>query len=252
MSSESESESDDDLVSPFRFFDLPPELRRKILHYVFHVDRVLDIDFVPTHRLAILTVSERFREEAGAAFYSSNKFRLLPTHGNAVARRARPLIKCIAQRYRFLLIFMEFRLGPFWTQPPQCWKIDDSLGLEDATGVRVLNIFVEIDPSVPMFKGFRKSKNFYTEFTGNLLRQILRRLPSLIEVRLDGYPSVFRDGRLVQRLVNEVISSGKRVSWGSGLGMRTSGEENEKTGFIQSHLESAPHYAPALLQDYPS
>ncbi|MCJ1326744.1 hypothetical protein MMC10_003409 [Thelotrema lepadinum] len=202
---------------PFPFFALPSELRRHVLSFAAVYDKTLDIDFRSSTLLSCFLVSHRFRAEAAAVFFESNTFRILPTHPLAARRRAQPLLRLIERRYRASLTSLELRLGPFWTAPPACWKIDDSLGLEAAVRVRVLKIFVECDPSQPMYKGFRKSKSFYTNFTGKLLAEILRRLPSLKEVRIDGNPSVSPTGPLIHKLAREVEAVGKRIVWGPGL-----------------------------------
>jgi len=211
---------------PFPFFDLPAELRRKILDIALRVDRVVDIECRPSRQLALLRVSKRFTAEASSAFYGGNTFRLLPTQPAAVAKGAKPLIRRFSPRHRALLISLELRLGTFWTKPPHCWRVNRTLGLEDAAGVRVLNVEVDLDPSSSMFEGFRKSENFYTDFSGNLLRQVIKRLPNLAEVRLDGSPST-HGGPLMQRLVEEVRLGGKRLSWGPEHDRGTNAEDGD-------------------------
>ena len=215
MESSTPSDEDETSSQPFRFFDLPGELRLKILRLVLLVDRVIDIDFNAVRRIFVFLVCKRFHDEAAAVFFGGNAFRLLPVQGKAASKRTQPLIKQFAPRYRSVVTSMELRLGPFWTKPPSCWIIDDNTGLKDAISLRVLKVFVECDPSHPMYNGFRKSKDFYTTFCGNLMEQIVRRLPNLKEVQLDSYSGVSREGPLVQRLVREVRSTGKKVSWAS-------------------------------------
>ena len=222
---------------PFRFFAFPGELRRHILSFVVVYDRTLDIDFRSSSLLSCFLVSHRFRAEAAAIFYESNTFRLLPTHPRAASRKAKPLIRMIEPRYRISLTSLELRLGPFWTAPPACWKIDNSLGLETAVRVRTLRIFVECDPSQPMYKGFRKSESFYTNFTGKLLVEILKRLPSLKEVRIDGNPSVSSTGPLVYKLAREVEKAGKRIVWGPNMGLDSVIEGLEKVGQAELRKE---------------
>ena len=77
--------------------------------------------------------------------------------------------------------------------------------------VRSLKVFVEIDPSHDLFQGFRVGKDFYTRFSTELLEQIIRRLPALGRVELDGWPSVMREGPLMKRLVEVARASGKTV-----------------------------------------
>ena len=207
------SDVDETPAQPFRFFDLPGELRLKILRMALLVEHVIDIDFNAVRRIIVFLVCKRFHDEAAAVFFGSNAFRLLPIHGRAALKRTQPLIKRFTPRYRSMITSLELRLGPFWTNPPPCWKIDGTLGLEDASSIRMLRVFVECDPSHSMYNGFRKSKDFYTIFCGNLMEQIVRRLPNLKEVQFDGYPAVARKGPLLERLVREVQTVGKNVSW---------------------------------------
>ncbi|MCJ1476245.1 hypothetical protein MMC13_004911 [Lambiella insularis] len=197
----------------FRFFDLPAELRNKVLTYELHVNKVIDIDFDNSRRLFLFLVSKQVHNEAAAVFYGRNTFRLFPTQGRVDAQKMKPLIARFPPHYRADLVSLELRLGPFWTKPPACWKVTDTLGLKDADGVRLLKVFVEIDPSQPVFIGFRIGKNFYTNFAGSLLRQVIYDLPRLEEIQFDKYPSVSPEGQLVTRLMNEAKAGGKRVTW---------------------------------------
>ena len=208
---------------PFRFFDLPAELRRKILSLVLVCERTLDNncnehrDFKASRCVATFTVSKRFHEEAALAFYGGNTFRLLPTQGRTGGKKVKPLIARFHPRYRPSLNSLELRLGPFWTKPPKCWEINDALGLEDATAVRKLRVFVEIDPSHHALEGFRGgSRNHYTFFSGEILKAVIERLPHLHEIQFDGYPSVRRDGSLMMRLLQETRRGSKTITWGPG------------------------------------
>ncbi|MCJ1321266.1 hypothetical protein MMC15_006610 [Xylographa vitiligo] len=198
--------------NPFRFFDLPAELRHKVLGYILRFRGIIDIDFDNFRRTSVFLVSKRFHHEAAAVLYGSNTFRLFPTTGRADSKRTKPLISKFPPHYRATLTSLELRLGPFWTKPPACWKVSDALGLKDATAVRVLKVFVEIDPTHPIFHGFRSGKNFYTNFSGALLRQVISSLPSLDEVRFDKYPSVSYEGQLMTRLLEEVRIGKKRIT----------------------------------------
>lgn len=86
--------------------------------------------------------------------------------------------------------------------------------------VKTLKLFIEMDPSEPMFAKYRISKDFYTNFTGNLLREVLTCLPMCEMVELDGNPSVRVRGDLVGRLRQEVEARGKKVVWGSEAGWK--------------------------------
>ena len=217
--------ADDSSSKPFRFFDLPVELRLKILGMVLHTGQTVDIDYYNTRRSAILPVSKKFREEASEVFYGGNTFRLLPTHGRAGSNKFQPLLTRFSPRNRAAIRSVELRLGPFWTNPPKCWKIDERLGLEDLTSLRVLKVFVECDPSHSIFNGFRTARDTYTNFSGSLLKNVIRRLPSLELVILEGYQSVWRGGFLMRRLAQEVQKGKKKLLWGSGLILYRDGDE---------------------------
>lgn len=75
-------------------------------------------------------------------------------------------------------------------------------------------MFVEVDPSSPVFKGFRLNRDFFTDFSGALLRDVLARLPAVDTVEFDAYPSVERSGALMTRLLKETRDADKRVAWG--------------------------------------
>ena len=194
--------------SPTRFFDLPAELRHKILGSALRVDTIIDNNYRNSRRVAVMRVSKQFHEEAAAAFYGFNTFRLFPTAGSV----SQPLIKRFSARNRARLVSLELRLGPYWGKPPRSWKVTDALGLKDATAVRVLKVFIEIDPSHSIFDGFRSSEGFYTEFSGKLLKGVIHRLPNLKEVQFDSYPSVSRDGPLMKRLLEEFTMAKKMIS----------------------------------------
>ena len=82
--------------------------------------------------------------------------------------------------------------------------------------MRNLIVFVECDPSHQIFKGFRASKDFFTDFSGNLLGGLIERLPSLEHVTFDRYPAVWKDGELMTRLRNVVEEKRKRIVWVPG------------------------------------
>jgi hypothetical protein len=212
-----ESEEDEFVYKPFRFFDLPGELRLKIMENLFTIKNPIDIHVNPMSRLAILPVSKQWYDEAVNIFYGKNRFLLLPIHGRASAKKVKPLVMRFPPHIRAAMRNVELRLGPFWTQPPPCWKINDQLGLEDLISLKRLHVFVEVDPSLAVFNGFRAAKDFYTNFCGDLLEAILARLPFLEEIVFDGFTSVRRDMPLMSRLEAEVVKAGKRITWGSNF-----------------------------------
>lgn len=77
--------------------------------------------------------------------------------------------------------------------------------------VRLLKVFVEVDPSHDIFRGFRVGKDFYTHFSTELLEQIIERLPALERVEFDRWPSVMREGPLMRRLVGVARASRRTV-----------------------------------------
>ena len=203
----------------FRFFDLPSELRLKVLGIVLLADRTIDLDPLnyrsASKRLNVFLTSHQLHEEAYRVFYSGHTFRILPTHGRFFGNKIEPLLSRLSPRYRAALVSLELRLGPGWSKPPKSWRITDRLGLEDATAVRTLKVFVEVDPSSDVFKGFRVAKDFFTEFSGTLLESVVEHLPGLEQIEFDAYPSVSRDGALLRRLVKEAMAGGARIKWSS-------------------------------------
>lgn len=207
---------------PFRFFDLPYELRFRILELILMFPKTIDLD--PTnHRnvaryLAPFLVSHRMHDEASRVFYSRNTFRVFPIHGRFFHTK-KPLLMRLPSLYRSYITRLELRLGPGWTKPPKGWVVDDRLGLADAGKVRLLKIFVECDPAGDMiFEGFRIGQDFYTEFCVDLLRSISVQVPSLMEVEFDAYPSVQKSSPLLMGLTNEVKAQNKKTSWGPERG----------------------------------
>ena len=114
-------------------------------------------------------------------------------------------------RYREALVSLELRLGPGWSNPPRSWRVDDRLGLEEMEAVRTVKVFVECDPSHEIFDGFRIDRDFFTDFSGSLLKDVLQRLPSVTQVELDGWPSVKREGPLVRGLLEVARNAGVSV-----------------------------------------
>ena len=201
---------------PFRFFDLPFELRSKILAVVLMTSRTYSLDpenfRVGQKRLNVFLTSRQMHEEAYRVFYGGHTFRIFPTHGRFFGDKIVPLIARLPARYREALVSLELRLGPGWNSPPSSWKVDDRLGLEQMTSVRILKLFVECDPSLETFRGFRVDKSFYTEFSEHLLEGVLQRLPAVSRVEVDGWPSVPRSGHLMKTLIRTAKTSRKTVA----------------------------------------
>ncbi|KAL8708357.1 MAG: hypothetical protein Q9220_006737 [cf. Caloplaca sp. 1 TL-2023] len=209
---------------PFPFFALPLELRSRILSYLLCPNSHLTIDLDPSNhhtshpRLSLFLVSKQFGYESYHIFYSHHTFRIFQTHDRFLSgseqNKMEPLLARLPSHYRNVLVSLELRLGPRWTNPPKAWVVSDRLGLEECVSVRTLRVFVQVDPSSPIFKGFRLSLDFFTDFSGELLREIIKRLPVLETVEFDAYPSVDREGKLMTRLLEETRRAGKKVGWG--------------------------------------
>ncbi|MCJ1272794.1 hypothetical protein MMC21_000583 [Puttea exsequens] len=201
---------------PFRFFDLPSELRSKILSYLLTLDSVIDLhptNYRAAHkRLALFLASKRLHLEASTLFYSTHTFRILPTHGRFFSPRTIPLPMRLPLRYRAALTSLELRLGPGWSNPPKSWRVTDALGLEQMDAVRRLRVFVECDPSHEIFRGFRIGKDFFTEFSGGLLEGVLEKLPVVETVEFEAWPSVMWEGPLMKSLRRIARGKGKRVA----------------------------------------
>ena len=202
-------------VQAFRFSDLPFELRSKILNMALVTDRTYSLDpenFRAGHkRLDVFLTCRQMHEDAYRVFYGGHTFRIFPTHGRFFGNKTVPLIARLPPRYREVLVSLELRLGPGWNSPPTSWRVDDRLGLEQMTGVRTLKLFVECDPSLEVFRGFRVDKNFYTDFSQHLLERVLQRLPAVITVEVDGWPSVPRRGHMMRTLIKVAKRAGKTV-----------------------------------------
>lgn len=202
-------------VQYFRFFDLPSELRFKIWGFVLVTEQIVDLhpqNFQLGRKLLnIFLTSHRFHEEAYPVFYGGHTLRIFPTHDRFFGHKVQPLVARLWPRYRAALVSLELRLGPGWSNPPRSWRVDNRLGLEEMAAVRTLKVFVECDPSHDMFKGFRLDKAFFTDFSGNLLRGVIQRLPSMTKVEIDGWPSVLREGPLVKRLLEVATEAEKMV-----------------------------------------
>ena len=229
---EDAEDSDDSIISlssltvtderqAFHFFDLPLELRSKILRFVLVTDEVYCLDpqnyRAGSQRLNVFLTSRRMHEDAYRVFYGGHTFRIFPTHGRFFGAKTLPMIARIPTRYREALVSLELRLGIGWTAPPKSWTVHDPLGLEQMIRVRVLTIFVQCDPSLDVFSGFRVSRNFYSEFSQQLLEDILRRLPAVSMVVIDTWPSVPNDGHLMKTLLRVITRAGLTVRLANGM-----------------------------------
>jgi len=201
------------LTTPFPFFRLPAELRNRIYLLVLRSpaeDRRAD-GRRKGSRISMLLASKRFHHEASYVFYSSLNFRVFPLQEFVPV----PLVQELPPHYRSLVTNLEMVVGSSWTAPPKTWKVTRSLAkcLRKLEAVQALRVFVELDPSHPMFAKYRISFDFYTNFCGNLLRDVLAAMPQLQFVELDGNPGVAVNGPLVSRLRAEAEAQGQSVRW---------------------------------------
>ncbi|GAD93397.1 hypothetical protein PVAR5_2007 [Paecilomyces variotii No. 5] len=224
--------------APFRFFDLPSEIRLRIYHLVLFTPRNRNITrrstrWFPTRsngnvgssargrpiapasqRISLFLASRRMHDEAAHYFYSVQTFRIFPVQDY----NRMPTIRALSPRYRAMVSTIELILGSSWTAPPKSWAVNKSLGLQDMVTMRMVKVFIQCDPSHPAFEGFRISRDYYTSFAGDLLRQILQSLPSVSEVEFDGWPSVDKHGPLMNRLLLETRLERKKIHWGPERG----------------------------------
>lgn len=201
----------------FRFFDLPVELRMTVYELVLLVNQIVDLK--PSNfrciapRLGLFLTCHRMHEEAYPVFYGRNTIRLFPIDQRFFSTK-KVLLTRLSPRYRSVITTLDLRLGQGWGSPPKCQAVTERLGLADMSNLRLLKIFVECDPSDPIFNGFRIDQDFYTTFARRLVKELVKNLPSLQEVQFDGWPSVKKDAPLMAGLLHEVKAADRRISWG--------------------------------------
>lgn len=262
-----DSDAELPLLKPFRLLDLPSEIRLQIYHFVLFtptrksaLKRTGNVGasskkskpLAPSsHRLALFLVSRQLHDEATHFFYSTQTFRVLPIQDFL----RMPTIRALPSRHRASITTIELILGSSWTAPPKSWVINQGLGLHDMHLTRTLKVFVQCDPSHPVFEGFRISKDFYTNFCGNLLHDVLGRLPALVQVEFDAWPSVDRNGPLMARLLAETRRAHKKILWGPERGW-TDGQENRHGEHkpsdadiaLEAMLANPPDHPPDLVE----
>lgn len=175
-----------------------------------------EMNFRRVHpRMSLFLVSKQMHEEAYRVFYAQ-PIRLFPRSGRFFHTK-KPLLQRLPFKYREAVNTLELRLGPGFTAPPRCQNTLPSLGLADCLNMRTLKVFVECDPSDPVFAGFRganSTEETYKWFCVDLLVGILQQVPSLETIEIDAYPSVKKNAPLVSALVNTAQDAKKKLAWG--------------------------------------
>lgn len=223
---------------PFPLFKLPSEIRNLIYEFALLVPRTIDLS--PENRkdvapgLALFQTCRRVHEEAYPIFYGYSTFRLFPTNPQFFQTK-KALLTRLPRKYRNAITSVELRLGPGWSKPPKVWNMGPKLGLSDCTSLRQLKIFVEVDPSHDIFKGFRVDDRFYTLFCSNLLEELMDQVPSIRDIEFEAWPSVRRDSSLMQELFGLADAAEKRVTWAGNWDV-TRVEEEQMPWEAMAHL----------------
>ena len=212
---------------PFRFFDLPSELRTHVLELLLVKDKTIDLDPSNTRTLLpslrLFFVSRRMHAEASHVFYSQNTFRVFAINGRFFHTK-KQLLTRLPTRYITHMRSLELRLGTGFNKPPKGWVVDSKLKLDAAVNVRLLKVFIEFDPaSHPSFEGFRNqtcgsAEQFFTVFSVGLLGCLFGELQQLQRVEFDAYPSISRDSPLMKALIEQTRMGGKELAWGPERG----------------------------------
>lgn len=236
---------------PFRFLDLPRELRLEVYGYHFaNTDHVLDLDpdnYKRIHKkLAILRTCRRLYREASYLFYSTHTVRIFPTHHGRFFNTKKPLLARLKPGQRGTITSLELRLGPGWSKPPRGWVVNPELGLKDCVSVRKVTVFVECDPSNDIFKGFRRADGFYEAFSKKLLEGVLSEMPWVECIEFDAWPSVKKSGALMCGLLDVVDSRNLKRVWGAERGWTDADEVEESPELLDLN---APILANAGSQD---
>lgn len=218
-------------ATPFRFMGLPSELRLKI--YGFHfagLDQVVDMEhgnyFTYHKKLMILRVCRQIYREASHYFYGTFTFRIFPIDGR-YSRSKKTVLSRMKPKSRVHITTLELRVGPGFNKPYRSWVVNPQLGLQDCLAARNVNVFIEVDPSNDIFKGFRRADGFYENFCCELLDSVLKELPHVTSVQFDANSSVKKSGDMTQGLLDVARDHNKTICWGPEKGWTDEDVEEE-------------------------
>jgi hypothetical protein len=220
---ETPSSADDPPVQSFAFLSLPPEIRTKIYNLILFPPPRLPLDPKPSpshtsSSLSLLRTSRLVHSETTHLLYTHTAFPLFPIQ--AFPPLPTPLL--IPPRHRYIPKSLHLRLGNSWSAPPKSWRVSKLLAraLPKFGALKTLKVFVEVDPSEPMFEKYRISRDFYTDFAGELLQDVIKAIPQLKTVEIGGYEFVNLRGPLVTRIRRVVEEMERKLLWSVEDGWR--------------------------------